>query len=176
MEGTDLAALGGDEIKLVDRVWGSGDAGEYQADLLVPKKGVAGNYEVLICLSHLDADEIDKFADALKKVAYKVRHQYDTDDDYAQAGEVEPEPQLRYRAVITCSQDPCSYCRAPKRADVPGKALTDSKWGDITHASYKEALAYGWTMNHQVYGSSTHGVHVQSQTVGEWVDASPEEG
>lgn len=90
MYGNERATLGGDQLKLIDRVWGSGEMAEYQADLYVPKHGVDGNYESLVCLSNADADEIDKFADELKKVAYNVRHQFDTEEFEVEVDEFRP--------------------------------------------------------------------------------------
>lgn len=68
----------------------------------------------------------------------------------------------QYQAIVTCSQDPCSYCHAPRRSE-PQKLLKDT---------YEEALAYGRAMSNNVYGASTHTVTVEVRDVGEWEPVS----
>ncbi|QYN41000.1 hypothetical protein K1T35_47520 (plasmid) [Pseudonocardia sp. DSM 110487] len=78
MFGQERAALG--DLRIVTRVWGSGEAAEYQADLLAPKPGVAGNWAPIVRLNHEDPGTIRAFAQALLAVADETEHQYDTED------------------------------------------------------------------------------------------------
>lgn len=66
-----------------------------------------------------------------------------------------------YRAVVTCTGDPCPYCRAPKRSRV-----LDHPAGPF--ASTGAATKYGRGMANNVYGASVHSVSVEQREVGEW--------
>lgn len=67
-----------------------------------------------------------------------------------------------FRAVLSCTDDPCTYCRQPAR----------SIRLDAVFASAENAIAYGRGMAQKVYGSS-HRVSLESRSVTEW---SPEGG
>lgn len=64
-----------------------------------------------------------------------------------------------YRAVVTCSQDPCSYCLGPARAMPQGTQIKPD---------YAEALVHGRGIARNVYGASTHHVTVERREVGPW--------
>jgi hypothetical protein len=71
-----------------------------------------------------------------------------------------------YRAVITCSEDPCSYCRAPRRSDIVGAPV---------YPTPAEAFAHGRAMARNVYGESVHDVTVQARAVLPWADLAEDD-
>lgn len=73
-----------------------------------------------------------------------------------------------YRAIITCTEDPCSYCKAPRQAHVPGKATFGGP--DLVFDTAAKALTYGRAMNHNVYGASVHKVSAECRMVTDWTE------
>lgn len=65
-----------------------------------------------------------------------------------------------FRAVLTCKQDPCSYCRGPAHS-----RLLVHPQGPFD--TFEAAREYGQGMAFRVYGSE-HSVTVESREVGEW--------
>lgn len=66
----------------------------------------------------------------------------------------------QFQAVLTCNQDPCTYCRRPREAFV------------VAHPNgpfdtEEEARDHGWGMAQKVYGSE-HTVSTETRYVGPW--------
>lgn len=87
----------------------------------------------------------------------------------------DPSPTVRtygheYRAVITCSEDPCTSCHAPRRSDV---------LGSYVFPSAAEAFAHGREIAGNYYyaphGASTHDVTVQARAVAPWTNLAQED-
>ncbi len=68
---------------------------------------------------------------------------------------------VEYRAVVTCVEDDCPFCRAPGRDHVQPKVVL----------SLEAALSHGRAMARSVYGASAHRVSAQSRVVGDWSPA-----
>lgn len=67
-----------------------------------------------------------------------------------------------YRAVLTCTADPCTYCLCPARRItlIP------------TFDTYAKARAHGVALATRVYGGSVHTVHVESAPVQTWTEVT----
>ena len=66
-----------------------------------------------------------------------------------------------YRAIIECTEDPCTYCRNPA-----ARIKTLPVFGTA-----REARAHGQDMARNVYGASVHRVVVERRSVSEWAVA-----
>lgn len=66
---------------------------------------------------------------------------------------------LEFRTVVVCTQDPCTYCRAPARRRPQVLIFSTSE----------EAAAYGRHMAQNVYGASVHSVTVEERRVDPWM-------
>ena len=68
---------------------------------------------------------------------------------------------LDYRAVVVCTDDPCTYCRGPAQRHVQ----------HIMFETYAAALAHGWGMVTKVYGSP-HRPEVEAAPIQTWKEVT----
>lgn len=69
--------------------------------------------------------------------------------------------QKQYRALITCSQDPCTFCGKVARTVVAAHP-------DGPFDTSEDAIRHGQGIARNVYGASVHHVTIESRTITEW--------
>ena len=75
---------------------------------------------------------------------------------------------FEYRGTLTCTEDPCTYCRTPARKIVLDTPPFVESGGRFKTAD--EALQHARAMANNVYGAGAHKVGSQRRLVGDWED------
>lgn len=68
-----------------------------------------------------------------------------------------------YRAVVVCTQDPCTYCDGPAERHVQA----------LTWPTFLQAKRHAEAMSRNVYGASVHDAEVECAEVSEWTPVNP---
>ena len=63
-----------------------------------------------------------------------------------------------YRAVVVCTQDPCTYCQGPAQRHIQ----------EFEFGTGPDAAEHGRRMTRNVYGSSVHRVEVEMSETTPW--------